>query len=141
MTRLHKSSIIMSQDSAVINQITELLLQYDYSVTIEKSIMKIISKLLENNVNLLILDLYSPQSMNFDSIDIIRKLRPRLPIIVLLIDNSLETLKTLAQKGIFYSTTKPVQAEEIMEVLEAVGQSYHKNTESPNSVVQSKRQF
>ena len=101
--------------------------------------MKIISKLLENNVNLLILDLYSPQSMNFDSIDIIRKLRPRLPIIVLLIDNSLETLKTLAQKGIFYSTTKPIQAEEIMEVLEAVGQSYHKNTESPNSVVQSKR--
>ena len=139
MTRTHRSSIIMSQDSVIINQISELLLRYDYSVTIEKSIMKIISKLLENNVNLLILDLYSPQSMNFDSIDIIRKLRPRLPIIVLLIDNSLETLKTLAQKGIFYSTTKPIQAEEIMEVLEAVGQSYHKNIESLNSAVQSKR--
>jgi DNA-binding response OmpR family regulator len=93
MTRTNRSSIIISQDSAIISQITELLLHYDYSVTIEKSIMKIILQLLEGNVHLLILDLDSPESTNFDSIDIIRKLRPKLPIIILSADSSFEMLK------------------------------------------------
>lgn len=83
MTQIHKSSIIASEDSVTINQITELMLQYDYSVTIEKSIMKIIFQLLEGKIHLLILDLDSLQNTNFDSIDIIRKLRPKLPIIIL----------------------------------------------------------
>jgi two-component system nitrogen regulation response regulator GlnG len=120
MTRIEKSSIIASGDSVLINQMIDVLLQYDYSVTIEKSIIKIISRILESEVNLLILDLDAPQELNFDSIDIIRKLRPRLPIIVLSMDNSLETLKTLVQKGVFYSTIKPATTEEIEEVVKAI---------------------
>lgn len=135
MTQTEKSSIIASEDTSVINQMTDILLQHDFTITIEKSIMKIISKLLECNINLLILDLDSPQSINFDSIDIIRKLRPKLPIIVLSTDNSLETLKALAQKGIFYSTTKPIETDEIQEVLEGVGQFYRKNGKHSNCAV------
>lgn len=132
MNQTEKSSIIASEDTNLINQMTDILLQHDFTITIEKSIMKIISKLLESNVNLLILDLDSPQSINFESIDIIRKLRPRLPIIVLSTDSSLETLKALAQKGIFYSTTKPIEAEEIQEVLEALELFHRKHEKYSN---------
>ena len=135
MTRFNKSSIIASEDTTVINQVTEILLQNEYSVTVEKSILKIISKILESEITLLFLDLESPQNIALDSIDIIRKLRPRLRIIVLSIDNTLETLKALAQKGIFYSTIKPIQAEEIQEVLNAIEQAYKKNGKHFNCVV------
>ena len=128
MTRIDKSSIIVSSDPAVINLMTDILMQHDFTVTIEKSIIKFISSILEKEINLFILDLDSPEGLNFDSIDIIRKLRPQLPIIVLLEDDSLETLKTLVQKGVFYSAIKPVQNEEIQEVINAVAEShYQKN--------------
>ena len=128
MTRIDKSSIIVSSDPAVINLMTDILMQHDFTVTIEKSIIKFISSILEKEINLFILDLDSPEGLNFDSIDIIQKLRPRLPIIVLLEDDSLETLKTLVQKGVFYSAIKPVQNEEIQEVIKAVAEShYQKN--------------
>ncbi len=127
MTQIIRSSIIVSTDAGVVNQITNILMQHDFTVTIEKSIIKFISSMLEKDISLLIFDLDSPDGQNFDSIDIIRKLRPRLPIIILSKDNSFETLKILVQKGVFYSAIKPIQTEEIEEVIKAVAQSLHRN--------------
>ena len=135
MTRIDKSSTILSSDARVVNQMTDILMQHDFTVTVEKSIIKFISSMLEKEISLLILDLDSPQGVNFDSIDIIRKLRPRLPIIVILVDNSLETLKTLVQKGVFYTALKPVLVEEIEEVIQAVTQSQYKNEKYLYNVV------
>ena len=135
MTRIDKSSTILSSDAHVVNQMTDILMQHDFTVTVEKSIIKFISSMLEKEISLLILDLDSPQGVNFDSIDIIRKLRPRLPIIVILVDNSLETLKTLVQKGVFYTALKPVLVEEIEEVIQAVTQSQYKNEKYLYNVV------
>ncbi|MCI0493744.1 response regulator, partial [candidate division KSB1 bacterium] len=84
--------------------------------------------MLEKEISLLILDLDQPQGPNFDSIDIIRKLRPRLPIIVLSADSSLEMLKILAQKGVFYTASKPIQAEEIEEVIQAISLPHTKHS-------------
>ena len=106
---------------------TDILMQHDFTVTIEKSIIKLISSILEKEINLLILDLDSLQGLHFDSIDIVRKLRPRLPIIVLLTDSSLEMLKKLVQKGVFYTASKPIQADEIEDVIQAVAKSHDKN--------------
>jgi len=127
MTRIIKSSIIVSADASVINPMTDILMQYDYTITIEKSIIKFISSMLEKEISLLILDLDQPEGPNFDSIDIIRKLRPRLPIIVLSADGSLDMLKMLAQKGVFYTAIKPIITEEIEEVIQAIANSHNKN--------------
>ena len=128
MTRILRSSYIVSADANAVNQMTDILMKHDYTVTIEKSIIKLISSMLEKEICLLILDLDPPQGLNIDSIDIVRKLRPRLPIIVLSVDNSLEMLKMLVQKGVFYTVFKPIQADEIEEVIQAVAQSHCKNT-------------
>ena len=127
-SRIINSSIIVSEDASVVNQLTDILMQHDYTVTIEKSIVKFISSMLEKEISLLILDLDQPQGANFDSIDIIRKLRPRLPIIVLSADSSLEMLKILAQKGVFYTASKPIQAEEIEEVIQAISLPHAKKS-------------
>jgi len=128
MTRIIKSSIIVSEDASVVNQLTDILMQHDYTVTIEKSIVKFISSMLEKEISLLVLDLDQPQGPNFDSIDIIRKLRPRLPIIVLSADGSLEMLNILVQKGVFYTASKPIQAEEIEEVIQAISLPHTKDS-------------
>lgn len=127
MTRIIKSSVIVSTDSNIVSQLTDILLKYDYTVTIEKSIIKFISSILEKEISLLILDVDSPEGINFDSIDIIKKLRPRLPIIILSTDDTFENLKLLAQKGVFYTAIKPIITEEIEEVIQAIANSHNKD--------------
>ncbi len=138
ITRTIRSSLIVSSDAKATNQLTPILMQHDYTVTIEKSVLKFISLLLEQEVDLLILDLDSPDEKNFDSIDIIRKLRPRLPIIALSKNHSLELLKELVQKGIFYAAQKPVLAEEIEEMLLAASKSTRNSDKRSYSMKQQK---
>lgn len=115
-----KSSVIVSEDSKVATQLTDILLKHDYTVTIEKSILKFICNILDKEINLLILDMDVPKTFNLDSIEIIRKIRPRLPIIVVMADTSLDALKTMVQKGVFYTAIKPVQSEDLNEVIKAL---------------------
>ncbi|MDZ7400783.1 MAG: response regulator [candidate division KSB1 bacterium] len=120
MMKTIKSSVIVSEDSKVATQLTDILLKHDYTVTIEKSILKFICNILDKEINLLILDMDVPKTFNLDSIEIIRKIRPRLPIIVVMADTSLDALKTMVQKGVFYTAIKPVQSEDLNEVIKAL---------------------
>lgn len=120
MMKTVKSSVIVSEDSKVATQLTDILLKHDYTVTIEKSILKFICSILDKEINLLILDMDVPKTFNLDSIEIIRKIRPRLPIIVVMAETSLDALKTLVQKGVFYTAIKPLQSEDLNEVIKAL---------------------
>ena len=92
-----KSVVIATEDPVVINKISSILLQHNYSIEIEKSTTKSILKILEKEIEFLILDIDYPQNSNMDLIDIIRKMRPRLPIVVLSTNDSIETIRKLAQ--------------------------------------------
>lgn len=123
MMKTVKSSVIVSEDSKVATQLTDILLKHDYTVTIEKSILKFICNILDKEINLLILEMDVPKTFILDSIEIIRKIRPRLPIIVVMADTSLDALKTMVQKGVFYTAIKPLQSEDLTEVIKALDRS------------------
>ena len=122
-----RSLIIATEDSEVINQLSNIILEEDYSIIIEKSQTKSILKVLEHHVDLLILDLAQPDSSKMDLVNIIRKTRPRLPIIVLSEDNSIDTLREFAKAGVFYCALKPIIKKEITEVIQAVKRTNHKD--------------
>ncbi|MBD3290978.1 response regulator [candidate division KSB1 bacterium] len=129
MIKTVRSLIIATEDSEVISQLSKIFLAEDYTIIIEKSQTKTILKALEHQVDLLVLDLAQPDTSKMDLVNIIRKTRPRLPIIVLSEDNSIEVLRELAEAGVFYSALKPVNQEEINEVIQAVTRIEHKNGE------------
>ena len=97
--------------------------------------IKSILKILDQEIEFLILDMDFPQNSNMDLIDIIRRTRPRLPIIVLSEDNSLKTVRKFAQAGVFYCALKPVQVEEKEKVLEALNRLRQKQVDKVSTAV------
>ena len=134
MIRVIKTVVIATEDPVVINQLSTILMQHDYSIIIEKSTIKSILKILEQEIDFLILDIDSPENSNMDLIDIIRKTRPRLPIVVLSQDTSIELIRELAEAGVFYCALKPVQLGELKNLIEAV-KRYHKKEEDMGSFI------
>ncbi|MBN2010561.1 response regulator [candidate division KSB1 bacterium] len=121
MIHQFKSAVIVTEDLDVINTLSNLLIQLDYSILIEKSKMKSISKILESKTDLVFLDIGLSHYSILDLINIIKLMRPRLPIIVLSDDNSTELMKSIAELGILYCALKPIQQEEMQFLLSKVG--------------------
>lgn len=118
--RAIESVVVAAENPVLINQVSNILMQHDYSIIIEKSAIKSIRKILEQEIDILILDLDSRNNSNMDLINVIRRMRPRLPIIVLSEDDSIATVRELAQAGVFYCALKPIQISEIEKVLKAL---------------------
>ena len=113
------SLLLASNDSEMDNlmlMISEKLdVEYNHQPAVDASILTAIG----NPIDMLIYDLSDAEN-HFDTISVINSLNPNLPIVVITDDNSMETMKNLAQLKIFYRVIKPVQMKEIESVLDAV---------------------
>jgi len=127
MGRDGKSAVIASENADLIDQISNIMVEYDYSLIVVKSAIESILKILEQEADLLMLDLDLSENTVMDLIDIIKKMRPRLPIVVLPDDFTIDTVRKLTKAGVFYCAMKPVQIEEIEKVLEAVMRFHQKH--------------
>ena len=127
MNEVAKSVVIATNDPDVKKQISSLLTQYAFSIVIEKSTIKSILKILEQEIDFIILDFDTLPNSSIDLISIVRKMRPRIPIVVLSSDNSLETVRAFTEVGVFYYAIKPIQIIEIEKVLEALMRRNHKS--------------
>ena len=125
-----KKIVVATEDSIVQDLVNKILKQYDYAVIYERSTTASIVKILEQEIASIILDLEIPQNSNFDLLKIIKKVRPRLPIIALTDDYSLETVRKITEIGVFYCAAKPLQVGEIEKVLNALERFLQKNDKS-----------
>ena len=127
MIKPYKLAIITSEDPTIKNQISEIILKYNYSLIQTNSALNSVLKILEKQVDIFIIDLDFLQNTGLDLIKIIKRMRPRLPIIVLSEDFSLDTVRKFTESGVFYCAMKPIQIYEIENVLEAVMRYYKKH--------------
>ena len=125
MTKPSQLAVIVSEDLAIIDQISGIISKHNYSIIIANSALNSVLKILEKQIDLVIVDLYFPSNTSLDLIKIIKRMRPRLPIIALSEDFSLRTVREFIKSGIFYCAMKPIQIYEIENVLDAV-MLYHK---------------
>lgn len=75
--------------------------------------------LLEGAGDVLIYDLGSNGTLNVSALEVIRKMRPRLPVIVLAGEDRLKRGERLLEMGIFYLLSKPVSLETLMTLVES----------------------
>lgn len=115
-----KSMLLVTEDGNLIQQLNDLFLKHDYAVFTEKSKIKSILKMLQQNIDLIMIDIDASVDFNLELIDIIKRTRPRLPIVVLSSDGTIDTLRKFIQAGVFYCALKPLEADEIEKLLEAV---------------------
>ncbi len=86
------------------------------TITVERGSDALLS-VAEGNFSLVILDISIQDPSGPKTVEILRKMWPRLPVIVLSGDPSVETGREILQHGVFYYFLKPLDFEELDQIV------------------------
>ncbi len=117
---MNSSIVIASDDPAVANIIVNILGKKDYFMFITSSKLQALWKILNQEIRCLIYDFELENDSNFMFINIIKSIRPRLPIVVLSSENSPDIIRQLTEMGIFYFALKPLIRDEMEQIIDAI---------------------
>lgn len=115
-----KTILVATSDLDVKNNLRSIVEEKGCFTMVLNRGSEVVLAVLEENIDLIILDLDLEGMSGLEVIPIIKKSRPKIPIIVISGDNSIETGSRVLQYGIFYYLHKPINVKEIKEVLEFV---------------------
>ena len=118
--------IISSSDETDVNILRELLQARDYEVLIDSPDSETIYDSLNNDICFILCDVSDENSEVFTTIQIIKQLRPTVPVISLSDFSSIDNMRKLYELGIFYNAMKPVQTGEIDSIIDFLEMSYQK---------------
>jgi len=107
-----KLVIVATIDQKIENTLGKQLSSPDYSLSFVRKGADVLSEILEKEVDLLILDLDLAGVMGIDILPVIRKMRPRLPIILITEDFTYRIRKLVAEQGVIYQALKPMSPNE-----------------------------
>lgn len=101
------------------------LIEYGHQCITVDNIKDVLMTLQSEKVNVLVLDVSLPETMDYDAISIIKGLYRKLPIIVTADENNPEQESRIRQKGIFYYHVKSFGMDELMlAISNALARSY-----------------
>jgi DNA-binding NtrC family response regulator len=110
--------LIVAPESAIRQQIlSRVVAQACPTVTAETGSDALLA-VIEHDVALVILDLSIAEPSGSKTIEILRKIRPRLPLVVLSGDRSLEAGRQVLQHGVFYYLLTPFEGNELDQIVQ-----------------------
>jgi DNA-binding NtrC family response regulator len=120
MGRTAHALLAASADDTFRQQVVEVLrTRTDVDVRTTDKGHETIMAVLEEGIAAVILDLdLSSLEDSLATLDVLKKLHPRMPIIVVSADTSTTTGTRVVEKGVFYYLFKPVNVMELGEVVE-----------------------
>lgn len=121
------SLLLTSKDKRLMKSVETISQRLKLNYNLQPIIEAAILTTLEEDINLFLYDMCDYTENHFDTLKVIKRLNPALPIIVLTEDNSIETLQRLAQLKIYYIILKPVQNGELQKVIHALQENATKN--------------
>lgn len=114
------SLLLVSMDQNVIDAVGSMTEKQNLDLTLQPVLDSVILTTLEKQFHLFLYDMKNTSESHMDTLNVIKNLNPDLPIIVLTEDNSVDTLKNLAQMNVLYSAIKPVQIREIESIVHTI---------------------
>ena len=115
----NKYIVIGTFDYDVYDHLKDRLCNDDAQVTLVQSGSKLLMELLDKKVDLLIMDLDVTGVLGIEILPVIRRLRPRLPIILITDDMNAKIRKIAAEMGVTYQTYKPMSNAETQAIATA----------------------
>ena len=112
--------IVVTDDTEVIKVVSKVLTKKNYCLFITSSKIHSIFNILDDEIAFFIFDYDLSSNSNTQLISIIKRIRPKLPIIVILADNSINKINLFAESGVFYRAIKPLDENEMEQVVDAV---------------------
>lgn len=121
----HTSVLIISSDPEAREAIRRCLSQYtSCSVKETGQSGEALLWILEKNVDLVILDLQMEGLAGLTTLQILKRSRPKVPVVVVSANGSVETGSRVMQQGVFYYLLKPIDDRELSEVIGSALQRY-----------------
>ncbi|GEM_PF-2405861 len=114
----HRKVLIVTPESSIRQQILSRVSANGYQTVAAERCCDALLTVIEQNVGLVIIDLSIEESAGVKTVEILRKIRPRLPLVVLSGDRSLEAGRQVLQYGVFYYLLKPFDIEELDQVVQ-----------------------
>lgn len=111
--------LIVTLESSIRQQILSRVAAKGYQAIAAERGYDALLTVVEQNVGLVILDLSIDESAGVKTVEILRKIRPRLPLVVLSGDRSLEAGRQVLQHGVFYYLLKPFDLEELDQIVQS----------------------
>ncbi len=118
MTR--RRVLIGSTEPTVVTLLGELVQQRGLEWDAVETSADLLLQLLESDYELVVLDLDLPCAGDAKMVGVLRRIRPKIPLVVLSSNPSVELGGRVVQEGVAYYSVKPVAKETLQEVLDAL---------------------
>ena len=116
-----KSILFASTDGNVKEQVFQALDGIEtYSLVWVDNSGDLLINTLDKEIDLAVIDENLDGMAISKLIEIVKKSRPRIPLIIISSDNSREELTRVLEHGIFYFIIKPINSTELKEAVESV---------------------
>ncbi len=123
-----KAILVGTIDYRIIEDLNRRLNRDDFDVRFVQKGVHLLTEILDNDIDLLILDLDLAGVMGVEMLPVIRRLRPRLPVILLSDDFTSKIRQTAAELGITYQAFKSVNSTDTDEIVSATEKIIEKRT-------------
>ena len=120
------SVLLATRDDHLKEALLDILGKNDYPVVAVDSCAAALHYVLENKFDLILFDLDLKELNGLDALQLIKKLRPQKPMIVISDDSSYESGVKIAKVGVYYSMEKPIDAQATQELIKSVEKKMRK---------------
>jgi DNA-binding NtrC family response regulator len=127
LTDTHKVILVASEDQHVVQVFGQAVTNSSYKLLVEKNKLRSVWEILSNRVACIVIDLKPHDEENAAFINIIKKIRPRLPIVIISAEEKYDSTDLLEESGVFYRTFKPLREEEIKQLMEGIDRIIQRN--------------
>ena len=115
-----KSILFAISDEDLKEQVLEVLNEIEtYSLTWVGDSGDLLLKILDTDIDLAIIDENLAGMAGSKLIKIIKKSRPRIPLIIISSGNPKEELARVLEQGVFYFLIKPINGKELKEAVDS----------------------
>ena len=115
-----KSILYAISDEDLKEQVLEVLTEIEtYSLTWVGDSGDLLLKILDTDIDLAIIDENLAGITGSKLIEIIKKSRPRIPLIIISSSSSREELVRVLELGVFYFIIKPISGEELRQAVDS----------------------
>lgn len=112
--------IVASSDGVLRRSLADLLGDSPNRVRTTSKSSELIQWILDGEVDAVVVDVDLAGMDGVETLPILKKLRPKVPIVMLSADTSLDVSRRIAEVGVFYHFVKPVDPSDLMHVMRAV---------------------
>lgn len=112
--------LFATRDEVLKEHTLKIFAEYGHSVAVVSSCKKALEYLLDFNFDLVVFDPDLDELDGLDTLQIIKKSRPKLPLIVTTGETSYETGLKIAKSGVFFRLGKPIDEDITRKLINSV---------------------